>query len=123
MKQLMTSRARRLAGLGFSGLLFGVLALSPAMPVSALEQANNTIRVTENQTVEKEFGPIAMPNPAPGLPAPAPKSNTPESCKQATYCDGIPLEIVLPPTITPRDEFFVTVSLGRWYFLCASSSM
>ena len=56
-----------------SGVLFGVLALSPAMPVSALDQAANAIRVTENQKVEKEFGPIAGQNPLPGLPAPAPK--------------------------------------------------
>ncbi len=80
-------------------MLLALLALSPAMPVSALEQSSNAIRITENQTVEKEFGPIAMPNPAPGLPAPAPKLNTPETCKQATYCDVIPLEIVLPPTL------------------------
>jgi len=105
------TRARRLAGFAISGVLLGLLALSPAMPVSALEQSSNATRTTENQTVEKEFGPIAMPNPTPGLPAPAPKNNTPESCKQAAYCDVIPLEIVLPPTLKPRDEFFVTVSL------------
>ncbi|HYH51726.1 MAG TPA: hypothetical protein VEG38_19450 [Acidimicrobiia bacterium] len=104
---------RRIAGFVTSGVLLGVLALSPAMPVSALEQSNNTIRVTENQTVEKEFGPIAMANPAPPVPAavPVPQSNTPENCKQATYCDVIPLEIVLPPDFKPNDEFFVTVFL------------
>jgi hypothetical protein len=105
------TRTPRLAGFAISGVLLGLLALSPAMPVSALEQSGSTIRITEDQTVEKDFGPIAMPNPAPGLPNPAPKTNTPESCKQAAYCDVIPLEIVLPPTLKPRDEFFVTVAL------------
>jgi hypothetical protein len=105
------SRARRVSGYAVSGVLLGLLALSPAMPVSALDQANNTIRVTENQTVEKEFGPLAMSNPAPGVPDPAPKLNTPDACKQAAYCDVIPLEIVLPPTLKKSDEFFVTVSL------------
>lgn len=104
---------RRLAGFATSGVLLGLLALSPAMPVSAMEQSNNAIRVTENQTVEKEFGPIAMANPAPAVPpaVPAPRSNTPETCKQAAYCDVIPLEVVLPPDFKPKDEFFVTVSL------------
>jgi hypothetical protein len=104
-------RARRIAGFAASGLLLGLLALSPAMPVSALDQAANTIKVTENQTVEKEFQPIPGQNPLPGLPAPAPKLNTPESCRQATYCDVIPLEVVLPPTLKPSDEFFVSVAL------------
>ena len=108
---MMMTRVRRLAAFATTGVLLGLLALSPAMPVSALEQANNTIRVTENQTVEKEFGPLATANPAPALPNPAPKLNTPESCRQATYCDVIPLEIVLPPTLKASDEFFVTVSL------------
>jgi hypothetical protein len=110
---LVSARLRRLAGFATSGFLLGLLALSPAMPVSALEQSNNTIRVTENQTVEKEYGPIAMANPTPAVPAavPAPKSNTPDACRQATYCDVIPLEIVLPPDFKPRDEFFVTVFL------------
>jgi hypothetical protein len=67
--------------------------------------------VTENQTVEKNFGPIAAMQPLPGLPAPAPKLNTPERCQQATYCDVIPLEVVLPPTLKPSDEFFVSVAL------------
>jgi hypothetical protein len=102
---------RRAAGLAVTAVLFGLLALTPALPVSALDQAANTIRVTENQTVEKNFGPIAAMQPAPGLPAPVPKLNTPERCKQATYCDVIPLEVVLPPTLKPSDEFFVSVSL------------
>jgi hypothetical protein len=107
----MTTGLRRLAGYATTATLFGLLALSPAMPVSALEQAANTIRVTENQTVEKNFGPMASQNPLPGLPAPAPRLNTPDSCKQATYCDVIPLEIVLPATLKPSDEFFVSVDL------------
>lgn len=111
---VVSPRLRRLAGFATSGMLLGVLALSPAMPVSAMEQSNNTIRVSEDQTVEKEFGPIAMANPAPAAPAtpvPVPKSNTPETCKQAAYCDVIPLEVMLPPSFKPKDEFFVTVFL------------
>jgi hypothetical protein len=107
----MMARARRLAGFATSGLLLGVLALSPAMPVSALDQAANTIRITENQKVEKEFGPIAGQNPLPGLPAPVPKLNTPETCRQQPFCDVIPLEVVLPPTLKPADEFFVSVAV------------
>jgi len=108
----MMDRARRLAGFATSGLLLGVLALSPAMPVSALDQANNTIRVTENQKVEKEFGPIPAMNPLPiEPPAPAPSLSTPEQCKQQPFCDVIPLEVVLPPTLQKADEFFVSVAL------------
>jgi len=102
---------RRLAGFAVAAAMLGLLALTPAMPVSALDQAANTIRVTENQTVEKDYGPIGSSAPVPGLPNPAPKLNTPERCQQATYCDLIPLEIVVPPTLRPSDEFFVTVTL------------
>ena len=102
---------RRLAGFAGAAAMLGLLALTPAMPVSALDQAANTIRVTENQTVEKDYGPIGSAEPLPGLPSPAPKLNTPDRCKQATYCDLIPLEVVLPPTLKPSDEFFVTVTL------------
>lgn len=107
----MTTPDRRLAGYATTAVMLALLALTPAMPVSALEQAANTIRVSENQTVEKEFGPLATMNPLPGLPNPAPKLHTPESCRQATYCDVIPLEVVLPPTLSKSDEFFVTVQL------------
>ena len=108
---MMFARVRRLAGFATSGLLLGVLALSPAMPVSALDRAADGLKVGENQKVEKEFGPIAGQNPLPGLPAPAPKLNTPEQCRQAAYCDVIPLEVVLPPTLKASDEFFVSVTL------------
>lgn len=102
---------RRLLGYATTVAMLGLLALSPAMPVSALDQAANTIRVTENQTVEKDFGPLPSMNPLPGLPNPAPKLYTPESCRQATFCDVIPLEVVLPPTLKKSDEFFVHVQL------------
>jgi hypothetical protein len=107
----MMDRGRRLAGFAMSGVLLGLLALSPAMPVSALDQAASGFRIGENQKVEKEFAPIPGQNPLPGLPAPAPKLNTPETCKQAAFCDVIPLEVVLPPTLKPSDEFFVSVTL------------
>jgi hypothetical protein len=102
---------RRLGAFGLAAAMLGLLALAPAMPVSALDQAANTIRVTENQTVEKDYGPLGTGAPLPGLPAPAPKLNTPERCRQATYCDVVPLEVVVPPTVKPSDEFFVTVTL------------
>ncbi|HEY0398118.1 MAG TPA: hypothetical protein VGF00_07005 [Acidimicrobiia bacterium] len=102
---------RRGAGLATSAVLLALLSLTPAMPVSALDQAANTIRVTENQTVEKDFPPLASAEPLPGLPSPAPRLNTPDRCRQATYCDTIPLEVVLPPTLKPSDEFFVSVAL------------
>ena len=57
-KLSMIARARHLSGFAISGVLLGVLALSPAMPISALDQAANAIRITENQKVEKESGPI-----------------------------------------------------------------
>ena len=109
----MITRVRRLAGFATSGVLLGVLALSPAMPVSALDQPGGAIQITENQKVEKEFGPIPAQNPVPGgvLPAPVPKFNTPEMCKQQPFCDVIPLEVVLPPTLKPADEFFVSIAL------------
>jgi hypothetical protein len=107
----VTAPIRRLAGFATTTVLLALLSLTPAMPVSALDQAANTIRVTENQTVTKDFGPITGAEPLPGLPAPAPVLNTPDRCKQATYCDVIPLEVVLPPTLKPSDEFFVTVAL------------
>ncbi len=108
----MSAPVRRLAGFATTGALLGLLSLTPAMPVSALDQAANTIRVTENQTVEKNFGPITAMEPLPGgLPAPAPRLDTPDRCRQATYCDVVPLEVVLPPTLKPSDEFFVSVSL------------
>ena len=105
-------RLAALAALAAGAACVGLLSLAPAVPVSALDQTNNTIRVTENQTVEKSYGPIASMQPLPvSLPSPAPRLNTPEQCKQATYCDVVPLEVVLPATLRPSDEFFVTVSL------------
>jgi hypothetical protein len=102
---------RRGAGLATSAVLLALLSLTPAMPVSALDQTANTIRVTENQTVEKDFPPLASAEPLPGLPSPAPRLNTPDRCRQATYCDVVPLEVALPPTLKPSDEFFVSVAL------------
>jgi len=107
----MSASFRRLAGFATTAALLGLISLTPAMPVSALDQAANTIRVTENQTVQKDFAPIAGQNPLPGLPSPAPRLNTPDKCRQATYCDVIPLEVVLPPTLRKSDEFFVSVKL------------
>src|SRR5207248_4023011 len=107
---LLRRSLRRLAGFAMTGALLGLLSLTPAMPVSALDQAANAIRVTENQTVEKDYGPIGSSQPLPVIPpSPVPKLNTPDNCRRATYCDTIPLEVVLGPTLKPLDEFFVTV--------------
>jgi hypothetical protein len=101
---------RRLAVAAAGGLL-GLVALVPARPVSALDQTSSAIRVTENQTVEKSFGPITAADPLPELGSPAPALNTPDACRRAAYCDVVPLEVVLPPTLRPADEFFVSVQL------------
>jgi hypothetical protein len=97
------------------GLVALALALAgigvPSSPVAALDQTAAAIRVAENQTVEKEFGPIPGQKPV-GVPAPAPSLDTPDDCKQATYCDVIPLEVVVPATLAPADEFFVSVELS-----------
>ncbi|HVW33195.1 MAG TPA: hypothetical protein VHL53_11700 [Acidimicrobiia bacterium] len=104
--------ARRRAALAAGAAALALVSLAPAVPVAALDQANNSIRVTENQTVEKSYGPMGSMEPLPvGLPSPAPKLNSPERCRQVTYCDVVPLEIVLPPTLRPSDEFFVSVAL------------
>jgi hypothetical protein len=102
---------RRLAGLAVTAALLGLVALTPTLPVAALDQTAGAIRVTENQRVEKNFGPIGAADPLPEFGSPVPRLDTPERCKQATYCDVIPLEIVLPPTLRPADEFFVSVQL------------
>ena len=49
----MTVSFRRLAGYAISAATVALLALTPAMPVDALDRAADTIRVTENQVVEK----------------------------------------------------------------------
>jgi len=102
---------RRLAGLAVVAALLGLVALAPTLPVAALDQTASAIRVSENQTVEKRFGPIGAADPLPELGSPLPRLDTPERCKQATYCDVIPLEIAVPPTLRPADEFFVSVAL------------
>jgi len=98
--------------LGVVALALALAGISvPSSPVAALDQSAATIRVAENQTVEKEFGPIPGQKPV-GVPAPAPSLDTPDDCKQATYCDVIPLEVVVPASLAPADEFFVSVELS-----------
>ena len=113
MRPLRCASARRRAALAAGAVAaLGLLSLAPARPVSALDQTAGAIRVTENQTVEKSYPAMGSMEPLPvGLPSPAPKLNSPERCRQVTYCDVIPLEIVLPPTLRPSDEFFVSVAL------------
>jgi hypothetical protein len=106
-------RRRRLAAAALGALLLsGVAASAPPAPVGALDQSSTLIRVGENQTVEKTFGPIPGQRPIPTPPAPAPRLDTPDDCRQQPYCDVIPLEVVPPPTLRPSDEFFVTVALS-----------
>jgi hypothetical protein len=80
---------------------------APSLPAGALGQAG--IRVEADQTVEKEYPPIPLANPVPATPATKPAN--PEDCKTSPACDTIPLEIVVPSTLTEADEFFVTVEL------------
>jgi hypothetical protein len=88
--------------------VFALAALSaPPLPAGALPQAG--IRVEADQTVEREYQPIPLANPAPATPATNPTS--PESCKTSAYCDTIPLEISVPADLEEADEFFVTVEL------------
>jgi len=101
----------RLVGAALTAALLGVVTLLPARTVSALDRTGDALRVGENQTVEKDFGPMTAADPLPDLPSPAPQLNTPAACRQAAYCDVIPLEIVLPPALRPADEFFVSVQL------------
>src|SRR5439155_19565385 len=82
---------RRLAGFAVAAAMLGLLALTPAMPASALDQAANTIRVTENQTVEKDYGPIGSSQPLPVTPpSPVPNLNTPDNCRRSTDGGTIP---------------------------------
>jgi hypothetical protein len=88
--------------------VFALAALSaPSLPAGALAQAG--IRVEADQTVEREYPPIPLANPAPATPATQPVN--PNDCKTSPACDTIPLEIVPPATLAEADEFFVTVEL------------
>ena len=103
---------RRLAGFATSGVLFGVLALSPAMPVSALDQSAHARSGSPRTRRWRRSSARCPGQPAPRLCRRRPPSSTrPRPCKQQTYCDVIPLEVVLPPTLKKSDEFFVSVSL------------
>jgi hypothetical protein len=99
---------RRLLAAASLALVAAALA-GPAGPVSALSQPG--LRVVENQTVEQAYGPIPGQNPAPATPPPTPDLVTPDTCRQVTYCDVVPLEVVVPATLKEEDEFFVHVEL------------
>ena len=103
---------RRLAAFAGAVAALGLLSLTPARPVGALDRTADGIRVTENQTVEKDFPPLSGSEPLPiNPPSPLPRFNSPDQCRTATYCDTIPLEVVVPATLKRSDEFYVTVSL------------
>ncbi len=99
---------RRLVQFGVLSLLVAALG-GPVAPSSALDQVDG-LRVEENQTVAREYKPIAIFNPAPDNPTGKP-GITPEDCKAAPWCDVIPLEIVTPAQLGPDQEFFVKVKL------------
>ena len=82
---------------------------SPAMRVGAVEQEEG-FRVAENETQEREYPPLTGQKPV-NAPEPLPPLDTPEECRTANWCDVIPLEVVVPPTLTDADEFFVVVEL------------
>ncbi len=87
-----------------------VAAMSfPVGSARALPQTQG-LRVEENQTVEQAYPPVPGQNPLPGLPEY--RLVKPEDCATVTYCDVVPLEIVVPPTLGEADEFFVKVELS-----------
>lgn len=73
-----------------------------APPAQAIEKEGLTI--TEGQLVEKEYTPVAGNNPAGS-------AHTPDDCRVQAYCDAIPLEVIVPPTVGPDDEFFISILL------------
>lgn len=84
-------------------------AAGPALRVGAMEQEEG-FRVTENETQEREYPPLSGQKPV-NMPEPLPALDTPEECRTANWCDVIPLEVVVPATVTDADEFFVVVEL------------
>lgn len=101
------SSRRRLALVG-GALVLAAMAV-PTGAARALPQAQG-LRVEENQSVEQEYPPIPGQNPLPGLPEY--KLITPDECKTMTYCDVVPLEVVVPPTLDEADEFFLGLELS-----------
>lgn len=98
---------RRLLAAASVALVTAALT-GPVTPVAALEQPG--VRVEEDQTVEKEYGPIPASAPAPTNKQVNPYK--PDTCRTVAYCDVIPLEIVTPPGLAEADEFFVNVELS-----------
>ena len=106
-------RFRRLAGFATTGRAAGAAGPQPGHArLGARPGGQHDPDHREPDGGEGVRPDLASANPLPGTPRRRrPKLNTPEHCKQATYCDVIPLEVVLPPTLKPSDEFFVTVTL------------
>ena len=73
-----------------------------APPVQALEREGLTIG--QDEVVEAEYGPVVGNNPANA-------AHTPAECRVQTYCDSIPLEVVVPPGIPEDEEYFIQVLL------------
>jgi hypothetical protein len=102
---------RRLLLAGVALALAVTASPGPAGPAIALPQAQG-LRVQENQAVEQEYPPIPGQNPIPDVPPPARNLTTPDDCRTVPWCDVIPLEVLVPPTLQAADEFFVNVELS-----------
>lgn len=75
-----------------------------APPAQAIERPGMVI--TQDQVVEAEFGPVAGNNPAG-------EAHKPEDCRIQAYCDAVPLEVIVPDSITEDDEYFIQI-LMEW---------
>lgn len=105
---MQRARTRTLTRLSAVGCMASVAAASwfsfLAPRADALTQPG--ITVTKDESVTVEFGPIVGSNPAN-------EAKTPDICATSAYCDAIPLEVVVPESVGPDDEYFLQV-LMEW---------
>lgn len=73
-----------------------------APPAQAIEREG--LVIGQDQIVEAEYGTIAANNPAGA-------AHSPDECRIQAYCDAIPLEVIVPDSITEEDEYFIQVLL------------
>lgn len=70
--------------------------------VGALEQEAMTIR--EGEVVEATYGPIPGNNAA--------LTHYPDECATSTYCDVVPLDVIVPDDLQPGDDFVVKLTMS-----------
>jgi hypothetical protein len=85
--------------------LTAAVALAPA-PAGATER--EAITITDGQTFEKSYDRIPASDPATDSTAPTP----PETCRVSPACALFAVKIVVPPSYTANDDFFVRVILS-----------